>query len=752
MRRHLQVALSIATAGFCFLSLVPSYAVASGSWSSPAQIDSSALEAVSCSSASFCIASDDNGDAVTDTAGNWGTPRSTPITGTDDIASLSCVSSTFCAGLDGAGGVLAYHGSSWNAPVSALSAPTTFGLSISCAPQTTFCVAVSGDSYAYTEDGDTWTSPSTQIDTGNGLTAVSCPSASFCVAVDDAGRALTYDGSGWSKPAVVDEASASDDGLTSVSCPSPADCTAVARNGDEVTETGGKWASPVGIDTGTVLTSVSCASSSFCVAVDAGGQAFIGSGSLWQDSGTVDPNGLVSVSCVSSSFCAAVDSAGYAVTYTGTSGSGGKTFTVTLPIDEDASLPAWGDRGAFFPGSLTLAGTIGGSITDAYSDSGASPPRPSFTTTFPATFVIRPQGGGSIALDLLGASDSLTVSGNPFGISSGGSSESLLRRPVEPVLDTVGRASEHGSTVTVPLGPLQEQITLHGDPVMGALSEGGAELTLQVGIDGIPVIGSSSTVHGPRASPPPNPVGKFTDDPAILIDEIQEATDAVGVDDIAAGTQGDEAWNAFIGPAFKREVRDATGSISSAVIGPAESLWRQLIDGGRSAPRAATPRTSDTKAGTADPRLTAGVRTAGSSITDPALARLARLRRSDLRTLRVGRLRGGAARTAAARLVDIHAGVRTGPLLIARRPPRRGGSVTILAGGLVGPIVQIVVSGPGYTAIRDVVVRHGLAGARIDLPRGRHDRRWYVGIVDDCQLKLRKDRLVGTVRLAAASF
>jgi hypothetical protein len=129
------------------------------SWSKPSAIDpGSHLQAVSCASASFCVALDRKGNALTFNGSSW----SVPVNAYPDGLSMgeggvswpimSCPTSNFCAAVDGAGGnVVTFDGGSWTAPVNidpeaanSVSGPVLiFLMSVSC-PSATFCVV--GDS------------------------------------------------------------------------------------------------------------------------------------------------------------------------------------------------------------------------------------------------------------------------------------------------------------------------------------------------------------------------------------------------------------------------------------------------------------------------------------------------------------------------------------------------------------------------------------------------------------------------------
>ena len=161
----------------------PSAALAVGDWSNPTLVDSPfSAAAVSCTSASFCVAVDANGDATT------------------------------------------FDGTSWSALTAIDSHPGGLS-SVSCS-SATFCVAVDVDGNAQTYNGTSWSTP-TSVDGTSNIASVSCASASFCVAVDASGNAVTFNGSSWSAPVLIDAG-----GVSSVSCPSTSFCMAVDGGGE----------------------------------------------------------------------------------------------------------------------------------------------------------------------------------------------------------------------------------------------------------------------------------------------------------------------------------------------------------------------------------------------------------------------------------------------------------------------------------------------------------------------------------------
>ncbi len=189
-------------------------------WSAPAFVDSAAgITSVSCPTASFCMAVDADGNALSFDGSSWSAPVSVDPGG--NLNAVSCPTASFCMALDQGGDALEYNGTSWSSP-SAIDPNRSF-TSVSC-PTASFCMAVAyGDALSF--DGSTWSAP-VSVDTNGDLSAVSCPSASFCVALDYSGYALDYEGSSWGGFHLVD-ASGSSAGLTSVSCPSASACTAV---------------------------------------------------------------------------------------------------------------------------------------------------------------------------------------------------------------------------------------------------------------------------------------------------------------------------------------------------------------------------------------------------------------------------------------------------------------------------------------------------------------------------------------------
>ncbi len=100
---------------------------------------------------------------------------------------MSCTSATFCLDVDGNGNAITYDGSGWSVPDNISGGNELGGLSCT---SSTFCVAGSedGDAFIYT---GTWSAP-VDIDDGNEIDAVSCISSTFCMVVDSSGNFITY--------------------------------------------------------------------------------------------------------------------------------------------------------------------------------------------------------------------------------------------------------------------------------------------------------------------------------------------------------------------------------------------------------------------------------------------------------------------------------------------------------------------------------------------------------------------------------
>ena len=235
---------------------------------------------VSCPSISLCVVAGWS-DVLTTTDPSGGASAWTTATigGYPSLGVISCPSASLCVAGGGGPTVLTIltstdptgGASSWTRT----SVPSSGGTltAVSC-PSVSLCVATNArdvlTSTNPTGGASAWTK--TTIDQGGPLDAVACPSVSLCVAVDSAGNVLTSTNptggtSAWTK-ANIDPGHP----VWAVSCPSVSLCVAVDLAGNVLTSTnptgGASVWTKTPIDQGTFLTAVSCASASLCVAGD----------------------------------------------------------------------------------------------------------------------------------------------------------------------------------------------------------------------------------------------------------------------------------------------------------------------------------------------------------------------------------------------------------------------------------------------------------------------------------------------------
>jgi hypothetical protein len=310
----------------------------------------SGLFAVSCPSASFCLAVDSLGNAArsTDPTGGANAWTVEQIDGSNGPAGLACPSS-WCVAVDQAGNVLTSthptDPSSWmvqRVDDTGRGSGGSLPGAVSC-PSATFCAAVDSDGKVLTSRapsaGSSWAV--TSADPGNLLTSVSCPSSSLCVAVDMSGNAVTssdpaVDSSKWTVRHIDRDVTTNGTqaALEDVSCPSTSLCVAVDTAGNALTSTD-PTAGPAAWTANDVagtngLSAVACPARSLCVA---GGSSDItvsrapaAGVRAWATSAI--PYALTRISCSTVSFCAAVDQSGDVVIST-SPGSGGAAWTGT---------------------------------------------------------------------------------------------------------------------------------------------------------------------------------------------------------------------------------------------------------------------------------------------------------------------------------------------------------------------------------------------------------------------------------------
>jgi hypothetical protein len=173
--------------------------------------------------------------------------------------------------------------------------------------------------------------------------------------------------------------------------------------------------------------------------------------------------------------------------------------------------------------------------------------------------------------------------------------------------------------------------------------------------------------------------------------------------------------------------------IPASLVGRASALWRAHTGASAAAARAAKSTSTPSP----------GV---------PRFAHVLPLRASDLERLRAVRLPGTLRKAGEQTLMTLPVQTTVRRLLASPKLPHGGGALTLLDGDLTGRTAEMVISGPGYTAVRDLRVVHHLAGGRIVLPRGRRPGRWYAGIINYSALRISHGRVTGRAVLAAATW
>jgi hypothetical protein len=342
----------------------------------PNTVSSDRLVAVSCGSATSCVAAGERGMAAHWDGTSWTLDANAQATlDNTTLNGVSCDSATSCTAVGGPGHTqptMAEHwnGTSWTQQTTppALGALETQLQAVSC-PGTSACFAVgtfakNGDQpLAERWNGSSWTVQTVSGSAGMILYGVSCPSASACMAVgysephvfppDPSSRkatAVRWNGTAWTTLPIVTPAGAKGTALSGVSCRSASSCIAVGTSyaltdgkAKPLTErwNGTKWTlltTPKPLGSGEAgLNAVSCSSTTACTAVgsymSAGASLPLAerwNGTKWTVQTTPASstwNELLGVSCPAAKACTAVGS---------TNGS-----TSTVPLVERWNGTSW---------------------------------------------------------------------------------------------------------------------------------------------------------------------------------------------------------------------------------------------------------------------------------------------------------------------------------------------------------------------------------------------------------------------------
>jgi hypothetical protein len=268
---------------------------------------------------------------------SWSAPQPIPDM-QGSVSDISCASASFCMAADNDGNVYEFDGTSWSGPT-AVDSDSADGFLVDC-PATEFCLTMDGYGNTYTWNGTTW-SPGAVAVPASGEWQFGCNSSAFCYYGDGQGDMYLWSGSSWTELA-------SDPDLTSggrFGCSSPTDCLAIDENGDTSAWNGVNWVSEPAAPVQGSVAYLSCISSDKapCFELDSSGDISEWTGSKWSPAVTVDVNGfgINSMDCANASFCMAADGSGGAESWNGTSWSSQTTadsdtggyFTLSCPSE-----------------------------------------------------------------------------------------------------------------------------------------------------------------------------------------------------------------------------------------------------------------------------------------------------------------------------------------------------------------------------------------------------------------------------------
>lgn len=236
------------------------------------------LEGISCTSTTTCTAVGYKTVAglIKPLAERWdGTSWKTQeVPGAGALQAVSCASATECVAIGAGGGSARWNGKEW----SSLSGPIGELIrDVSCT-SASFCMAVSHNATTYTWNGSLWKSQKTPA--GSMFLGVSCTASNACTAVGRTMEGLImsplaarWNGSEWSVQETPSPGAISTS-LAGVSCPSSTICYATGRTGTSTFAerwNGTSWAiqstpNPAG-STSNILLGVSCSTVTICESV-----------------------------------------------------------------------------------------------------------------------------------------------------------------------------------------------------------------------------------------------------------------------------------------------------------------------------------------------------------------------------------------------------------------------------------------------------------------------------------------------------
>lgn len=287
-------------------------------WSKPAVIVNDVngqvnnpIVAISCPDFPVCFAIDEGGEIDASSGFNqWRQVSSILSDGSVVSRAISCASATFCVAVgDTYDDIAVLQGGTWTSPSATLSQTLD---SVSCAT-VSYCVAVDEGGYAYTYTGSlsAWgkaaVDPVSADASLSALSSVSCPAAGFCVAAGQDGHLYALSGTSWSEVTGVtlDQMGTSGTYVEApsiqVSCSSPKFCLALEDGGQYAVYASGVWTTH---EMSTNANAVSCPADGYCVALDGGTHALIYQHGGWSRAAAAGPRIDGAIACPTTATCA----------------------------------------------------------------------------------------------------------------------------------------------------------------------------------------------------------------------------------------------------------------------------------------------------------------------------------------------------------------------------------------------------------------------------------------------------------------
>lgn len=277
---------------------------------------------LSCTAASFCLATSDSGAQAWRWNGTSWRHAGRTWSGIGLYAeSVSCASSTSCYAV-GDERVGRWNGSSWTIRDIFPIYGATYA--IDCAASSS-CVIIDNRGRFWRGGGSSWTPAASFDPTSVSVVDLSCPTANFCMATDYVGNALRWNGSAWTGMSRLGSLP------SSVSCLSATWCMTVDVQQGTSRKWTGSWAPATTFDSVNPHWPVECASTTACFTFQSG-EVRRWNGSSWSSPTRLFTSyGRVEIECRGSRFCLAMADDGQFRTWDGTAWSAVRRSGVTTP-------------------------------------------------------------------------------------------------------------------------------------------------------------------------------------------------------------------------------------------------------------------------------------------------------------------------------------------------------------------------------------------------------------------------------------